>query len=142
MFSEISELKSIREQKSRLSEREAELSVPVLTDLSLIPIIYEWFNEIQEGRDCAPRRDSVHLRKKFIFIILDMYSPSTLAGGRVSSKIREVLSSTVYCNPSYISHNIENVLFLFQQYKEFRRDIEYIYTEIVNRLKVKGLING
>ena len=43
-FSSISELKSIREQKSRLSERENELSTPVLTDLSLIQEIYVWFN--------------------------------------------------------------------------------------------------
>lgn len=32
MFSEISELKSIREQKSRLSERESELSAPIMSD--------------------------------------------------------------------------------------------------------------
>lgn len=42
-FSSIVELKSIREQKSRLSEREQELSSPILTDFSLIPEIYEWF---------------------------------------------------------------------------------------------------
>ena len=39
-FSSIVELKSIREQKSRLSEREQELSSPILTDFSLIPEIY------------------------------------------------------------------------------------------------------
>ncbi len=45
-FSVISELKSIREQKSRLSERELELSEPVLYNYSLIREIYEWFKEI------------------------------------------------------------------------------------------------
>ena len=34
-FSAISELKSIREQKSRLSEREQELVKPILSDLNL-----------------------------------------------------------------------------------------------------------
>ena len=33
MFSEIAEIKSIREQKSKLSEREKELTEPILTDL-------------------------------------------------------------------------------------------------------------
>ena len=45
-FSSIVELKSIREQKSRLSEREQELSSPILTDFTLIPEIYEWFKEL------------------------------------------------------------------------------------------------
>lgn len=44
-FSSIVELKSIREQKSRLSEREQELSSPILTDFTLIPEIYDWFRE-------------------------------------------------------------------------------------------------
>ena len=45
-FSAISELKSIREQKSRLSEREQELSEPVLHDYSIIGMIYQLFKEI------------------------------------------------------------------------------------------------
>lgn len=140
-FSTISELKFIREQKSILSEREQELSEPKLVDLTLIPMIYELFNEVLNEKDFSPRIDSPHQRKKFIFIILFLYSPSTLAGGRVSSKIREELANVAACHPSYISHNIENVLFQFQQYKDFRKDIDYLYTEILNRLKIKGLIN-
>lgn len=139
-FSVISELKTIREQKSRLSEREEELSTPLLDDLGLIQQLYDWFKEILTSSDFPPRFDSVHQRKKFIFIILFLYSPSTLAGGRVSNKIREELARVVSCHPSYISHNIENVLFEFQQYRDYRKDIDYLYTEIVNRLKVKGLI--
>ena len=45
-FSSISELKHIREQKSRLSEREAELVSPILTNLESIPYIYELFKNI------------------------------------------------------------------------------------------------
>ena len=61
MFSEISELKSIREQKSRLSEREYELSAPFMSDLDYIPSIYKWFCEIQDFRDCPGNKDSVHV---------------------------------------------------------------------------------
>lgn len=140
-FSSVSELKSIREQKSRLSERERELSEPILHDYSLIEEIYGWFKEILSNLDMPPCIDSPTQRKKFIFIILFLYSPSTLAGGRISSKIREELSKVTSCHPSYISHNIESVLFLFQKYKDFRQDIEHLYIEILNRLKIKGLLN-
>ena len=43
MFSEIAEIKSIREQKSKLSEREKELTEPILTDLDMIGTLYRWF---------------------------------------------------------------------------------------------------
>ena len=46
MFSEISELETIREQKSRLSARERELTTPVLSDVGFISTIYEWFKDL------------------------------------------------------------------------------------------------
>ena len=49
-FSAISELKSIREQKSRLSEREQELIKPILSDLNIIPVIYKWYCEVVGNR--------------------------------------------------------------------------------------------
>lgn len=42
---------------------------------------------------------------------------------------------------STISDNHADVVFLYQNYGDFSGDIEYLYTEIVNRLKFKGLIN-
>lgn len=140
-FSVISELKSIREQKSRLSERELELSEPVLYNYSLIREIYEWFKEILPGLTFPPRDNSPIQRKKFIFIILFLYSPSTLAGGKMKVGLRDKIAEITGCTGSLISHNCEDVTFFYQQYKSHRQDIYCIYTEIINRLKSKGLIN-
>ena len=140
-FSAISELKSIREQKSRLSEREYELSTPILDDYSLIGDIYEWFKEILSGLALPPCIESPTQRKKFIFIILFLYSPSTLAGGKMKVGLRDKLAEVTNCTVSLISHNCEDVTFFYQQYKSHRQDIDYLYTEIINRLKIKGLIN-
>ena len=82
-FSAISELKSIREQKSRLSEREQELIKPILSDLNIIPVIYKWYCEVVGNCGLPERRAGASFRQKFIFIILFLYSPSTLAGGRL-----------------------------------------------------------
>lgn len=141
-FSTISELKTIREQKSRLSERESELSAPLLTDLELIPEIYRWFAEILAGMDFPPCLESVTQRKKFLFIILFLYSPSTLAGGKMLCGLRDKLCEvTNITSKSTISDNCADVVFMYQNYKNFRKDIDYLYTEIINRLKVKELIN-
>ena len=140
-FSSIVELKSIREQKSRLSERENELSTPMLDDLSLIPELYSWFRELLAGMVCPPNPESVTQRKKFLFIVLFLFAPSVLAGGRLPNGIRaEIAGVFPDVSPCVISNNIADVSFIYQQYKDFRQDIEYLYSQIIERLKVKGLI--
>ena len=140
-FSSIVELKSIREQKSRLSERENELSSPILPDTSMIPNIYSMFCKILSERDCPPIADNVYQRKKFLFIALFLFAPSVLAGGRLPNGIRAELARIFPdVSPCVISNNIADVLFIYQNYKDFRQDIEYLYAEIVKRLRVKGLI--
>lgn len=140
-FSSIVELKSIREQKSRLSEREQELSLPILTDLSLIPEIYDWFKEVLSGMDYPSNPESVTQRKKFLFIVLFLFAPSVLAGGRLPNGIRAEISGVFPdVSPCVISNNIADVSFIYQQYKDFRQDIEYLYNQIIERLKNKGLI--
>ena len=137
-FSSIAELKAIREQKSRLTERDNELSFPELKDLSLIPKIYGWFKEILAGRDCSPNPESVTQRKKFLFIVLFLFTPSTLAGGRLPNGVRSALAEVLpEVSPCVISNNIADILFIYQNYKDFRSDIEYIYTEIIKRIKQK-----
>lgn len=140
-FSSIAELKSIREQKSRISEREAELSRPVLQNVALIADIYGWFKELLSGMDFQPNTESVMQRKKFLFIVLFLFAPSVLAGSRLPNGIRAELTK-VFPNvsPCVISNNIADVSFIYQNYKDFRQDIDYLYTEIVKRLRVKGLI--
>ena len=89
-----------------------------------------------------PCIDSVTQRKKFIFIILYLFSPSSLAGGKMTAGLREEMSKVLGIqSKSTISDNCADVVFLYQNYGDFSGDIEYLYTEIVNRLKFKGLIN-
>lgn len=140
-FSSIVELKAIREQKSRLSEREQELSAPMLTDFALIPEIYSWFKEILSQSDCPPNFESVTQRKKYLFIVLFLFAPSVLAGGRLPNGIRsEIASVFPDVSPCVISNNIADVSFIYQQYKDFRQDIEFIYNQVLERLKIKGVI--
>lgn len=140
-FSSIMELKAIREQKSRLSERENELSSPILTDFGLIPEVYSWFKEILSERSCPPNIESVTQRKKFLFIILFLFAPSVLAGGRLPNGIRAEISHVFPdVSPCVISNNIADVAFIYQQYKDFRQEIEYLYSRIVEQLKIKELI--
>lgn len=141
-FNKIIRLKMIRIEKSELTEEENALISPLLKDKNLIYEIYKIFIELLNGRGCPPNIDSVTQRKKFIFIILYLFSPSSLAGGKMTAGLRpeiaRVLGIQSECT---ISDNCADVVFLYQNYGDFSGDIEYLYTEIVNRLKFKGLIN-
>ncbi|MFR7497299.1 MAG: hypothetical protein ACLUVZ_08865 [Bacteroides stercoris] len=134
-FSSISELKHIREQKSRLSEREAELVSPILTNLEFIPYIYELFKNIVRTINIPPREKIIQ-RKEFLFIILFLFVPSVLAGGRIPNGVRKSLEHVFpKVKPCTISNNIADVFFLYQQYKYFRSDINIIYKEMLKRLE-------
>ena len=61
---------------------------------------------------------------------------------RATAGLREEMSKVLGIqSKSTISDNCADVVFLYQNYGDFSGDIEYLYTEIVNRLKFKGLIN-
>ena len=134
-FSSIAEIKNIREQKSRLSEREAELVSPILTNLESIPYIYELFKNIVRTINIPPREKIIQ-RKEFLFIILFLFVPSVLAGGRIPNGVRKSLEHVFpKVKPCTISNNIADVFFLYQQYKYFRSDINIIYKEMLKRLE-------
>ena len=141
-FSSISELKHIREQKSRLSEREAELVSPILTNLECIPYIYELFKNIVRTMN-IPLREEIIQRKEFLFIVLFLFVPSVLAGGRIPNGVRKALEHVFpKVKPCTISNTIADVFFLYQQYKYFRSDIEIIYKEMLKRLENDDVSNG
>ena len=83
----IDRIVEIRKLKADLSGEETRLSSPVLDDFSLIDGIYDVFT-----RSVRNDRGVVILRKEFLFIVMYLYSPSTLAGGKMEKGLREKIS--------------------------------------------------
>ena len=118
-----------------MSEREKELTEPTLTDLNMIETLYGWFQEIISQKEMF-RLGNVTQRKKFIFIILFLYSPSTLAGGKMKNGLRNKLAEVLGVSAqTAISDNRNNLVFSYQLYKYFRQDVDWIYGEMMKRLK-------
>lgn len=140
-FDRIIRLKKIKIEMSELAEEGSTLSKPLLSDKSLIYEIYRTFVEILNERSCPPNVECVTQRKKFLFIVLFLFAPGALADGRMPNGLRKVIEAVFPdIRPCTISNNLRDVVFLYQQYKDFCKETEYLYTEIINRLKVKGLI--
>lgn len=128
-FTSIIELRKIREQKSHLSEREVELSQADIRDYSAITRINNLF--CQKINDIS----KPYNRKKLLFVILYMFSPSTLAGGRLPNGLRVELTRIFPdVRPCVISNDISNLFFFYQHYKDFRIEVEDIYRYILESL--------
>lgn len=137
-LSAIQELERIREEKNKLKERELRLNKPKLDDFTLIPKLYRKFVEILNERPCPPRIDSVLQRKKFILIILFLYSPSTLIGERLPYGLRKVIMS-VFPNisPNSISIDISNLLFLYKHYKDINKEVSEMIPRLIEDIHIR-----
>lgn len=136
-FKKIVELKKTREDIANLVEYERGLSCPLLKDFSLVDVIYNIFKEILSQRDCAPDVECVTQRKKFVFIILYLFAPGALVGGYMPKGLRKALSATLGVKSSTsISNDCDDVVFLYQNYRDFCKDTDYLFDEILCRLEI------
>lgn len=132
VFSVIYEIKSIQEDIARLSLRKSELTRPMLSNLDLIPTLYDWFLEAAKK---LPKRNKSILNKEFIFIVLFLYSPGTLAGGKMKNGLRSKIGDTLgIIGKSSISDKLDSLVFHYRMYKYFRNDLNHIYSSIKKRI--------
>jgi hypothetical protein len=131
-------IRKIREAMSeydRASERLRLESAPILSDKSLIPIIYGWFCE------SIKEKVNVERRRQFIFIILYLYSPKSLLGAKMPSGLRHAIikSIRIGCN-SIISDNTKGLLIRYRVYKWWRKDVEQIMSLVTDKLRLGGFL--
>lgn len=136
MIDSIYQAQKIKVLLESLKNQKKTLSVPELTEQSFIPMLYDWFNEIEEERSCPPYPDSVNQRKKFCFIVLRLYSPGTiLFGDHMTEGLRVTLSTLFQIKSgTSISDYCYDIIFLYKNYKETRDMIDSVYNRIVQRL--------
>lgn len=133
VFSVIYEIKSIQEDIARLSLRKSELTRPMLSNLDLIPTLYDWFLEAAKK---LPKRNKSILNKEFIFIVLFLYSPGTLAGGKMKFGVRKRIADTLSINAcTAVSNKCSGIVFMYKIYKYFRSDLHILYYEIMNKIE-------
>lgn len=127
-------------------------SRPVLTDLTMIPIIFDWFRECSEENDTETARqvygffpDTViggamkaERRRQFIFVILYLYAPSRLFAGKMPKGLRRAIAKTLGVQShTILSDNANDVLKRYEIYKSWARDVDSVLGVILERLKIQ-----
>lgn len=140
-FEKMLTLKDLRDKSIELSHTMEELSRPILDDLSLLPIIFDVFCNWLEKKPTPPVANSVYQRKKFLLVIMYLYSPRTLAGGKMRLGLRDELSRILGLNAKTpISDNCSDVMTLYKTYRDFRKDVDLIYDAVIRKLQEMNLV--
>lgn len=128
-------LQKVRNKMLELSCKMDELGEPMLDDLSFLPTIYETYLEFFRKRGWQDKANKVYHRQKLILIVLYLYSPRTLAGGKMRIGLRDKLSELFGLSAkTTISDNSAHAVHFYQHYRDFRRDVDLMLTDIVNAL--------
>ncbi|MFV0587469.1 hypothetical protein [Bacteroides reticulotermitis] len=135
LLREIEELAAVRIEKDRLDKEEKRLLTPILSDYSMIPKVYGWFSEVLTGMGITPDIKSDSQRKKFLLIIMKLYSPQRLSGGRMQPFLRKAIQK-LFSNISapIVSIDTGKVLFYYKTYESDRKTIDEIYDKIMGKL--------
>ncbi len=130
----IGKIKAVANLYSGLSELQSqwnELTKPPLTDLSLLTLLYNLYLSLFERRGISEKATKPYHRRKFLLVILYLYSPRTLAGGKMVGGLRDKLAELFgLSGKSAISDNIPALVFHYENYRDFRKDVDMIYDEI------------
>ncbi len=131
----VAALKSIRDKVLELTQFIEELGEPILTDLTLLPQIYAAYCRVFERRGLPEDAKLVRNRKKFLVVVLYLYSPKALAGDRMRVGLRKAVSELFGLNTSTaISDNCAGLMVQYNVYSDFRRDVDIIFNEVLSSL--------
>ena len=117
---------------------------PLLKDTGQIERMYRTFLNTMRGMHPKVRDfNNTVQRSKFIFLVLAFYSPQTLYyGKRMRRNVRDRVADVTGCAKTLISHNCRNVAFYYASYKEFREDVDLLYSSIKDDLGKDGLLHN
>lgn len=103
---------------------------PKLKDLSLIPKIYEIFEQMK-GNEIK-----VNDRKEFIFVVIYLYSPNKFFGGKMPQGLRRAITkATKVTCASVISATCTELMVLYTTYSDFRQGVDELVEKAIKVLK-------
>lgn len=120
--------------------KEEELSTPLLTDLDHIPMLRHWYCELIGSGKPRSRKEASR-RSEFVCLVLLLYSPVTLAGGKMGNGVRKALADLFqYKSSTSITNISDNIESNYDRYKDYEENVDYCLNEFLIRLKDRGLI--
>lgn len=131
----ITKLCSIKEERKRLEQEEIKLSTPIIQDLRRVREVYQYC--LDAHKELAPSQspNKPFVRRRFLFVLLFLFSPKTLAGGKMGHGLRAEIAKVMKIESSNVSHYHSNILFFYNVYSDFREDVNKLFEIVFDKLK-------
>jgi len=126
----VAKIRETREMILSLENEKNNLSSQLFIADCDISLIYNLFIKAKG----IQRLDTVDQKKMFIYVCVSLYCPTFIIGDRVKYGTINKIARVTGMHSSRISHNINNVRFLYKQYKDFRCEADYLYNSIKRSL--------
>ena len=132
---DISRIKEIAELKERIGKIEIEVLAPKLTDVSHIPIIYEWICEFSKEMPGYPKQGTPDANKRALFCFIALYSPQSFTDtGFMVRGLRDVIAKLFNLSGSHISNITKDLAFHHKIYSDYRNDVDTLLQKINERI--------
>lgn len=117
-------------ERERICTELGRLKQPLSDDIDRLPALFELYKKTINSHM------HVYNRKKFLFVILYIFSPGTLVGERMRTGLRTKLSELFDLSTSTpISDNCNGLLTQYQNYRDFRRDTNLLFRAFAEALR-------
>lgn len=122
IFQTVHELEELKKSQRNIQSIEREVARPLCSDLGKMIHLYERFCDVRgiegEGRNI------------FILIAARVYSPKALIGHKLGAGVRARMAEILSIEPTIVSHALENLVFRYKKYRDFREDVDTTFALI------------
>ena len=127
-------LKQTADEVKKWQEVKQNLFIPEQSDTTLIPVIFEWVEEICQTNQSIDtfKYDPKHY---FLLCVMFLYAPRTMVGENMNDGIRDVVAEVLKISSSHVSNSCATVREWFFIYRDLEQSLTYLYCEIKERLK-------
>lgn len=136
-------IRDVRAKREQIASLQSELNIslsPVLTDISLISTLYDWYKEVYPDEKKNTRDTNTRFNLCFIFVVLLLYSPQVLIGSKIKFGIRNKIAEILQYSPCTISGYLQKVEFFYERYKDYKETIDHCYESLYRRLESENLL--
>lgn len=130
----VERLRQIHLEMEKLMEKEKKLSQPIVENMGMIQNLYDVFRLALKKQNAKADPDGTAERKKFLYAILYIFSPTTLVGEVMRHKLRENISAVLGCTPTGVSRDYKTGLFFYATYTDFRESVDLIIIDMLDYL--------
>lgn len=129
LINTVKELKDACIKAAEANMQFAQVFMPKLKDLSLIEKIHELYVKVADESGFSG--DGTSNNKQFVFLILYLYSPASLCGGKINRELRKAIASVLGISADTALYKMRATsVSWYETYPEFRKECNRAIEEI------------